>query len=88
MDGAGWLEATAAEVADGLEVLHSDALVVLGAAGEDGAVGGESGGEGRVEPFGGFGGDGVEVRVEEDGREGRVGAGPCEKEEGLARGEF
>lgn len=84
MDGARGGEVTALEVADGFEVLHGDALVVLGAAGEDSAVGGAVGGEGRVEPLGGLGGDGVEVGVEEDGREGRVGAGPCEEEEGFS----
>lgn len=89
MDGAGGDEAAAPEIADGLEVLHGDALVVLGAAGEDGAVVGVAeGGEGRVEPLGGFGGDGVEVGVEEDGREGRVGPRPCEEKEGFPLGEL
>lgn len=84
MDGPFRGEITALEVANCFEVLHGDALVVLGAAGEDSAVGGAVGGEGRVEPFGGLGGNGVEVGVEEDGREGRVGAGPCEEEEGFS----
>lgn len=47
------------EVADGLEVLDGDALVVLGAAGEDEALRGAVGGEGRVGPLVGLGGDGV-----------------------------
>lgn len=54
------------EIADCFEVLHSDALIVLGAAGEDFAVGGAGGGEGWVDPFGGLGGDGVEMGIEED----------------------
>lgn len=64
MDGAERGEGVGLEVADGLEVLDGDAFVVLGAAGEDVAVGGAVGREGRVEPFGGLGGDGVEVGVE------------------------
>lgn len=47
------------EVADGLKVLDGDALVVLGAAGEDEALRGAVGGEGRVGPLVGLGGDGV-----------------------------
>lgn len=89
MDGACRRVSLGLQVADGFEVLHSDALVILRAAGEDGAgVGVARGGEGRVEPFGGLGGDGVEVGVEEDGGEGRVGAGPCEEEEGVSGGEL
>lgn len=72
---------------NGFQVLEADALVVLGAAGEDFSVGGGVvGGEGRVGPLGGFGGDGVEVGVEEDGREGGVGAWPGEEEEGFGFG--
>lgn len=59
------------EYANGLEVLEGDGLVVLGAAGED-ASGREGGGEGGVGPLVGLGGDGVEMGVEEEGREGRV----------------
>lgn len=46
--------------------MNSDAFVILGAAGEDGAGGGAVDGEGRVEPFLGLGRDGVEVGVEEE----------------------
>lgn len=88
MDGADGGEVLRLQVPDGLEVLNGDALVVLGPAGEDLAVGGSDGGEGGVEPLGGLGGDGVEVGVEEDGREGGVGAGPGEEEDGLAWGEL
>lgn len=90
MDGAGRLEVLHQfQVADGFEVLDGDGLVVLGAASEDVAgVGGVEGGEGRVEPLVGFGGDGVEVGVEEDGREGRVGARPGEEQDGLTCHKF
>lgn len=77
-----------AEVAEGLEVLNSDALVVLGPTGEDPAVGVEVGGEGWVGPLGGLGGDAVEVGVEEEGGEGGVAAGPREEEDGLRGGKF
>ena len=80
MYGPDGLEVFGLEVPDGLDVLHGDALVVLGPAGEDSAVRGFDGGEGRVDPLGGLGGDGVEVGVEEYGRERRIGAPPCEEE--------
>lgn len=84
VDGAGGSEAGGLEAADGLEVLDGEALVVLRAAGVDTAVGGVMvGGEGRVDPVLGFRWDGVDVGVEEDGREGGVGARPGEEEEGL-----
>lgn len=86
MDGAERGEGVGGgEAADGLEVLNGDALVVLGAAGEDaGIVRGVVGGrEGRVEPLGGLSGDGVYVGVEEDGGEGGVGAGPGDEKEGF-----
>lgn len=57
---------------DCFEVLHSDALVVLGAAGVDSAVGGEVGGEGVVQPLRRLGGDGIEVGIEENRGKGRV----------------
>lgn len=88
MDGADGREVLRLQVPDGLEVLDGDALVILGPAGEDLAVGGSDGGEGGVDPLGGLGGDGVEVGVEEDGRERGVGAGPGQEEEGLAWGEL
>lgn len=88
MDGAERGEGLRFEVADCFEVLDCDAFIVLSAAREDGAIGGAVGGEGRVGPLVGFGGDGVEVGVEEDGREGGVGAGPREEEEGFAWGEL
>lgn len=72
MDRAEGREGAGLEVADGLKVLDSDAFVVLGAAGENFAVGSAVAGEGWMEPLGGLGGDGVEVRVEEDGGEGGV----------------
>ena len=72
MDGADWGEVFGFEVANGFKVLEADALVVLGSAGEDFSVGGFDGGEGRVGPFGRLGGDGVDVGIEEEGREGRV----------------
>jgi len=72
VDGAQRGEGAGLEVADGLEVLDGDAFVVLSAASEHFAVGGAVGGEGRVEPLGGLGGDGVEVGVEEDRGEGGV----------------
>lgn len=64
--------------------MHSDAFIVLGSTGVDFAVGGPDGGEGRVEPLGGLSGDGIEVGVEEKGRERRVGARPCEEKKGLS----
>ncbi|GMN51751.1 hypothetical protein TIFTF001_020894 [Ficus carica] len=88
VDGPDGAEVSRFEVADGLEILHGDGLVVLSAAGEDLAVGGFGGGEGGVGPLGGLGGDGVEVGVEEEGGEGGVGPGPGEEEEGLAGGEL
>ena len=88
VDGPDGAEAPGGEVPDGLEVLRGDALVVLGATGEDLAVGGSDGGEGGVGPLGGLGGDGVEVGVEEDGGEGGVGPAPGEEEERLAGGEL
>lgn len=87
MDGAGRIEVGSFEVPDGFEVLDSDALVVLGSAGEDLASGCAVGRERRVGPFGGLGGDGVKVGVEEEGRESRVGSGPGEEEEGFVGGE-
>ena len=71
------------EVTNGLEVLDSDALVVLGPTGVDVTVRGSDGRERRVGPFGRLGGDGVEVGVEEERRERRVGAKPCEEEDGF-----
>jgi hypothetical protein len=65
VDGADWGEVFGFEVANSFEVLEADALVVLSSAGEDFAVGGFDGGEGRVGPFGRLGGDGVDVGVEE-----------------------
>lgn len=50
MDGPGRHEAGGLEVAEGLEVLDGDGLVVLGAAGEDAAAGVTYGSEGRVDP--------------------------------------
>lgn len=41
-----------------------------------------------MDPFGGLGGDAVEVGVEEDGWEGWVRALPGDEEEGLGWGEF
>lgn len=74
MDGTNWFEVfDHYQVADGFEVLDGDALVVLGPAGEYLAgFRGVEGGEGRVRPFVGLGGDGVKVGVEEDRRERRV----------------
>ena len=72
MDSADWGEVYGFEVANGFKVLEADALVVLGSAGEDISVGGFDDGEGRVGPFGRLGGDGVNVGVGEEGREGRV----------------
>lgn len=66
------------EDSNGFEVLEGDGFVVLGAAGEDIAGGGD-GGEGRVEPLGGLGPDGVEVGVEEEGGERWVRARPGEE---------
>lgn len=89
MDGPDRLEvAEFSKVPDGLEVLDADALVILGPTGEDVAVGGADGGKGGVGPLVGFGGDGVEVGVEEDGREIGPGAGPGEEEDGLSGDEL
>lgn len=78
MDGPDRLELfNEFQVADGFEILHRDTLVVLGTTGEDLAgLLGVKGGERRVGPFVGLGGDGVEVGVEEYRRERRVGARP------------
>ncbi|KAB2612926.1 hypothetical protein D8674_035242 [Pyrus ussuriensis x Pyrus communis] len=56
------------EVADGLKVLDGYALVILGATGEDEALLGAVGGEGRVGPLVRLGVDGGEVGVEEEKR--------------------
>lgn len=76
------------EVSEGFEVLDGEALVVLGAAGEDTAGGVSDGCERGVEPLGGLSGDAVDMGVEEDGGKGGVGAEPGEENEGLAAGEL
>lgn len=83
MYGADWREVFGFEVTNGLEVLDSDALVVLGPAGVDATVRRSDGGERGLGPFGRLGGDGVQVGVEEERRERRVGAKPCEEEDGF-----
>ncbi|URD92395.1 hypothetical protein MUK42_00648, partial [Musa troglodytarum] len=88
VDGPIGHKAGGLEAADGLEVLDPDALHVLRAAGVDVALGPEDGGEGRVDPLVGLGGDDVSVRVEEEGGEGGAASGPLEDEEGLAGDEF
>lgn len=86
MDSADGREVLLLKVPDGVKVLDGDTFVVLRPAGEYLSVGGSDGGEGWVVPLGGLCGDGVEMGVEEEGREGRVGAGPGQEEDGLSRG--
>lgn len=86
MDGPNGLEVVNfSKVPDSLEVLDPDALVILGPAGEYPAVGSTDGGEGRVGPLVGLNGDGVQVGVEEGGREVGPGPGPGEEKDGLTR---
>lgn len=67
VDRAEGAEVLGPETAEGFEVLHADALHVLGAAGEDAALGIEVGAEGVVGPLGVLGGNDVGVGVKEDG---------------------
>lgn len=63
---------------DSLQVLDADALVILGSASEDFSVEGAVGREGWVGPLAGLGGDGIEMGIEENRGERRVGAEPSE----------
>lgn len=84
MNRAGRHEIPVSEIPNCLYVLHRDAFIILGSTGVDFAVGGADGGEGRVDPFGGLGGDGIEVGIEEKRRKRRVRARPCEEKQGLS----
>ena len=81
--GVDWREVFGFEVTNGLEVLDSDALVVLGPMDIDVTVKRSDGRERSVGPFGRLGRDEFKVGVEEERRERRVGAKPCEEEDGF-----
>ncbi|GAB2271458.1 hypothetical protein Dimus_006295 [Dionaea muscipula] len=72
------------KIPDSLEAyLDADALVVPGTSSEDLAIGGTDGGERRVEPLFGLGGDGVDAGGEEVGGAGRGWSSPGEEEDRL-----
>lgn len=83
IDRAEGVEVSGLETAEGFEVLHTDALHVLRAAGEDAALGIEVGAEGVVSPLGVLGGNDVGVGVEEDGGKVGICALPFQKNQRL-----
>lgn len=81
-------ESSRFQVPDGFQILNGDTLVVLRAASIDMTIIGAVSRERRMHPFLGFGGNGIDVRVEENRGKFRVGAEPCDQKDGFAGDEL